>query len=66
MGMGEPLDNYDNVMKFLDLVSSDDGLNIGKGILPCQPVVLFHEFMIWLIESYRLHFLFLSMHQLIK
>ena len=30
MGMGEPLDNYDNVMKFLDLVSSDDGLNIGK------------------------------------
>ncbi len=30
MGMGEPLDNFDNVVKFLDLVSSDDGLNIGK------------------------------------
>lgn len=29
MGMGEPLDNYDNVLKFLRLVSSDDGLNIG-------------------------------------
>ncbi len=29
MGMGEPLDNYDNVVKFLSLVSSDDGLNIG-------------------------------------
>lgn len=29
MGMGEPLDNYDNVMKFLSLVSSDEGLNIG-------------------------------------
>lgn len=28
MGMGEPLDNYDNVIKFLRLVSSDDGLNI--------------------------------------
>lgn len=29
MGMGEPLDNYDNVLKFLRLVSSDDGMNIG-------------------------------------
>ena len=29
MGMGEPLDNFDNVMRFLELVSSEDGLNIG-------------------------------------
>ncbi len=29
MGMGEPLDNYDNVLKFLKLVSNEDGLNIG-------------------------------------
>lgn len=29
MGMGEPLDNYDNVLRFLSLVSSDMGLNIG-------------------------------------
>jgi 23S rRNA (adenine2503-C2)-methyltransferase len=29
MGIGEPLDNYDNTVKFLRLVSSDDGLNIG-------------------------------------
>ena len=29
MGMGEPLDNFDNVMKFLSLVSSDKGVNIG-------------------------------------
>ena len=29
MGMGEPLDNYKNVLKFLELVSSDNGLNIG-------------------------------------
>nr|WP_305119705.1 MULTISPECIES: 23S rRNA (adenine(2503)-C(2))-methyltransferase RlmN [unclassified Ruminococcus] len=29
MGMGEPLDNFDNVVKFLSLVSSDDGMNIG-------------------------------------
>lgn len=29
MGMGEPLDNYENVIKFLNLVSSPDNLNIG-------------------------------------
>lgn len=29
MGIGEPLDNFDNVMKFLELVNSEDGLNIG-------------------------------------
>ena len=29
MGIGEPLDNYDNTVKFLRLVSADDGLNIG-------------------------------------
>lgn len=29
MGMGEPLDNYDNTVRFLDLVSHPDGLNIG-------------------------------------
>lgn len=29
MGIGEPLDNYDNTIRFLKLVSSDDGLNIG-------------------------------------
>ena len=28
MGIGEPLDNFDNVMRFLELVNSEDGLNI--------------------------------------
>ena len=28
MGIGEPLDNYDNVMRFLELVNSPDGMNI--------------------------------------
>ena len=29
MGIGEPLDNYDNTIRFLRLVSHPDGLNIG-------------------------------------
>ena len=28
MGIGEPMDNFDNVMRFLELVNSPDGLNI--------------------------------------
>lgn len=29
MGIGEPLDNFDNVMRFLELVNRPDGMNIG-------------------------------------
>jgi len=29
MGMGEPLDNFDNVIRFLRLVSDEKGINIG-------------------------------------
>ena len=29
MGIGEPLDNYDNVIRFLELVNCEEGLNIG-------------------------------------
>ena len=28
MGIGEPLDNFDNVLRFLELVNSTDGMNI--------------------------------------
>ena len=30
MGMGEPLDNYDNVLKFIMLVSNPEGLNVSQ------------------------------------
>ena len=30
MGSGEPLDNYDNVIKFIKLLNDKDGLNIGQ------------------------------------
>ena len=29
MGIGEPLDNYDNVLRFLHLVNCEEGINIG-------------------------------------
>lgn len=30
MGSGEPLDNYDNVLKFIKLINDPDGLNLGQ------------------------------------
>lgn len=30
MGIGEPLDNYDNVIKFIRIVNHPDGVNIGQ------------------------------------
>lgn len=30
MGSGEPLDNYDNTLKFVNLISSPDGLNVSE------------------------------------
>lgn len=30
MGSGEPLDNYDNVIKFIKMINSKDGINIGQ------------------------------------
>ena len=30
MGSGEPMDNYDNVVRFIRLISSEKGLNISQ------------------------------------
>ena len=30
MGSGEPMDNYDNVIKFIELLNSERGLNISQ------------------------------------
>ncbi len=46
MGSGEPLDNYDNVLRFLRLVSSSDGLNISMrniSLSTCGLVPKIHE-----------------------
>ena len=30
MGSGEPLDNYDNLLRFIDLLTNKDGINLGQ------------------------------------
>ena len=36
MGIGEPFDNYDNVLRFLRTINNDNGLAIERVTLPCQ------------------------------
>ena len=30
MGSGEPLDNYDNLLRFIKLLTDENGLNLGQ------------------------------------
>lgn len=61
MGMGEPLDNYKNVIRFLDLISDENGLNLGMrnislstcGIVPA--IYLLMENKLQLTLSVSLH-----------
>ena len=48
MGIGEPLDNYDNVVKFIDIVNSPKGIDIGSRhitVSTCGLVPKIREFM---------------------
>lgn len=48
MGIGEPFDNYDNVMNFIDIINSGKGMNIGARhitISTCGIVPKIKEFM---------------------
>ncbi len=48
MGIGEPLDNYDNVVKFIDIVNSPKGIDIGSRhitVSTCGVVPKIREFM---------------------
>lgn len=44
MGIGEPLDNYDNVSKFISIVNSDHGLQIGARKITLSTCGLVHKF----------------------
>ena len=61
MGIGEPLDNFDNVMRFLELVTHPDGMGIGArhiSLSTCGPmgqVDKLSEFGLQLTLSVSLH-----------
>ena len=43
MGSGEPLDNYDNVVKFLRLINDPKGQNMGQRHITLSPARLVHK-----------------------
>lgn len=43
MGIGEPLDNYDTVLRFLELINSPDGMNIGMRHISLSTCGLVHR-----------------------
>lgn len=59
MGMGEPLQNYKNVIRFIELVTNKDGLNVGMrnitlstcGIVPAIYMLLENRFQLTLSIS---------------
>lgn len=61
MGMGEPLDNYDNVMRFLELITDEKGLNLSMrniSLSTCGIVPKIHE----LLEKHMQFTLSISLH----
>lgn len=61
MGMGEPLDNYDNVMRFLDLLTNEKGMNMGArhiSVSTCGVVPRIYD----LIEKHPQFTLSVSLH----
>ena len=54
MGIGEPFENYDEMMDFLRIVNDDNSLNIGARHIQFQHQVLFHVFMILPKKTFKL------------
>ena len=55
MGSGEPMDNYDNLIRFIHLLTDEHGLNISqREILRYLPAVLCPGILNWQRRIYRL------------
>ncbi len=61
MGSGEPLDNYDNVLRFIDLITDEKGQNIGNRNITLSTCGLVPE-MYRLADEQRQITLALSLH----
>ena len=53
MGIGEPFENYDEMMDFLRIVNDDNSLNIGARHITVSTSELFQEFMILPKKIYK-------------
>ena len=53
MGIGEPLDNFENVMRFLELVNHPDGLNMGMRHISLSTCGLTEKLTNWPLVGYN-------------
>ena len=63
MGIGEPFDNYDNMIAFLKIINHEKGLILEHVILRFQQVELFQKFINLLMKICKLILLFHFMLQ---
>jgi len=66
MGIGEPLDNYENVVKFLRLVNHKDGINLGARHISVSTCGLVPEILRLAEKKYLLPCPFHFMLQMMK
>ena len=64
MGIGEPFDNYDNMMSFLRNINNEKGLNIGARHITVSTSGLFQKFINLLKRQCKLILRFHFMHQI--
>lgn len=61
MGTGEPLDNYENLLRFIRMLSDENGCISAREISRCPPAALCPGCMIWQRKICRLPWPFLFM-----
>ena len=66
MGIGEPLDNYDNVIKAIRIINNPKGLNIGARHISISTSGIVPIFIGSLKKTYNVHFLFRYIVLIIK
>ena len=54
MGIGEPFENYDEMMDFLRIVNDDNSLNIGARHITVSTSGIIHVFMILPKKTFKL------------
>lgn len=66
MGIGEPLDNYDNVIKAIKIMNNPKGLNIGGRHISISTCGLVPKIYDLANENYSVHYLYHYMQLIMK
>lgn len=65
MGIGEPLDNFDNVIKAIKIMNNPKGLNIGGRHISISTCGVVPKYMNWQTKNCNVHYQYHYMLQII-